>query len=101
MDDANFVVLDTETTGLDHGDEIVEIAVVDAEGRTLLDERIRPSVPISPEAQAIHGITMESLADAPQWPDIAGKVRAVLDMMFSFLAIHGLHCRHPYHPYHP
>ena len=78
MNDADFVVLDTETTGLDHNDQIVEIAVVDSEGRTLVNERIRPSVEIDPEAEIVHGIGMDTLTDAPQWLDIEDKVKAAL-----------------------
>lgn len=73
------VFLDTETTGIGPADEVIEIAVVDAQGHTLVDERIWPTVEIDPEAEIVHGIGPEALADAPQWPEIEGKVRAALE----------------------
>lgn len=65
----NFVVLDTETTGLYQG-EIVQIAIVDASGKTLLDTLVRPINPIPSDATAIHGITDQMVQSAPTWGDI-------------------------------
>lgn len=57
--ETNFVVLDTETTGLhpEHGDQAITIGVVSKTGKILLDAQIRATVPISREAEAKHGIT--------------------------------------------
>lgn len=75
----DWVALDTETTGLGETDQIVEIAIVASDGYPLLNERIRPGVGIAPEAQQVHGISMEALAQAPQWPDIASRVQQTLE----------------------
>ena len=64
-----FVVLDTETTGLD-SPEMVSVAVIDRRGNTLLDERVRPNKPIEPGASEITGIRDADLADAPTFPAI-------------------------------
>jgi DNA polymerase III epsilon subunit-like protein len=61
--------LDTETTGLTPPrDDLVEVAVVDDNGRRVLDELCRPAEPWMrsgwPGAQAIHGIAPELVADA-------------------------------------
>lgn len=72
------VVLDTETTGLGPDDQIIELAAVDLQGRVLFDRRLRPTVPIDPEAELVHGISMDSLEDAPQWPEIADQLRDIL-----------------------
>lgn len=64
-----FVVLDTETTGL-REPEAVSVAVVDDNGRVLLDERVRPGKPIEPDASRLTGITMETVADCPAFPAI-------------------------------
>ena len=72
------VVLDSETTGLGSSDQVIEIAVVDLQGNVLIDERIRPSVPIEPSAEEVHGISLASLQNALQWPDIAGRLKEVL-----------------------
>lgn len=75
---ADPLFVDTETTGLDSDDQVLEIAVIDGNGLVLLETRLRPSVDIHPEAQALHGISAEALADAPTWPDIAPRLKALL-----------------------
>lgn len=70
--------LDTETTGLDRLAEIVEIAIVDDSGQVLLNSLVRPTCPISPEAQAIHGISIEHLADAPNFADLYDQLTQLL-----------------------
>lgn len=62
------VYFDTETTGLSalRGDEIVELAIIDDEGQTLLETFVRPLKKASwPEAEKIHGISPEMVKDAP------------------------------------
>ena len=76
---ANLVFLDTETTGLDDTAEVIEIAIVDAAGAVIFESYCRPTVPVDPGAQAVHGIGPEKLATAPAWPEIAERVRAALE----------------------
>ena len=71
--DANALILDTETTGLDDDAEVVELAVIDCAGTVLLDTLVRPSGPVPAEAAAIHGITDAMLADAPTWSEIHAR----------------------------
>jgi DNA polymerase-3 subunit epsilon len=83
---SDWVVLDTETTGVNRGraDQAVEIAVISHDGAVLFDSLIRPTNAITTweNAAAIHGITHEDVADAPTfaqvWPElyavIAGKL---------------------------
>lgn len=63
-----YVVLDTETTGVHREAEIVQCAVIDSQGKTLLDRLIKPVFPIPEEATAIHGITNEQVKDAALFP---------------------------------
>lgn len=72
------VFLDTETTGLANHAQIVEIAVVDVEGRELLNSRVKASVPIEEDAFHVHGITEDALQDAAEWPEIEGDLRQLL-----------------------
>ncbi len=66
--------LDTETTGLGNNDEIIDLALINSDGKTLIDTLIRPTVPISPSATAIHGITDADVADAPSFAEILPKL---------------------------
>ncbi len=76
--DPDAIILDTETTGLDGGAEIVEIAVIDVAGNTLFETPVRPGRPIPPEATAIHGIADADVAGAPTWPEIHARVGELL-----------------------
>lgn len=72
------VVFDTETTGLEasEGHKIIEIGAVE-----LIDNRltgkvyhqyINPKRSIDEEAQAVHGIDLEMLADKPEFHEVVG-----------------------------
>jgi len=68
IESKDFVILDTETTGLYYDDEIVSIAIINSAGETLLNTLVKPMRPIPSEAIAIHGITNEVVANAPRLP---------------------------------
>lgn len=70
--------LDTETTGLDETAQIVEIAILDAAGNALLNERIKPSIDIDAGAEGVHGINAAALIDCPSWPEIAPTIEKIL-----------------------
>jgi DNA polymerase-3 subunit epsilon len=70
--------LDTETTGLGHDDEIVEIAILEHDGSTLIDTRVKPSKPIPPDATRVHGIGPLDVAAAPDWALVQAEVHRVL-----------------------
>lgn len=73
----NFLVLDTETTGL-HDGEICQIAIIDNNGQILLDTYVKTIFPIPTEASRIHRITDAMVATAPTWADITTKVQQLL-----------------------
>ncbi len=72
------VYLDTETTGLEKQDEIVEISILDFDGTTLLESYVRPVNPLTPAATRIHGITNTMVAKAPTWPALWPRIRGFL-----------------------
>lgn len=76
--EGEFVVIDTETTGLDDEAKIVSIAVVGEQGNTLYYSLINPGVPIPPDSTAIHGITDHMVADAPTFAQAWSSIRAAL-----------------------
>lgn len=75
LSQCDFVVLDTETTGLNGNDEIVSIAIVDPAGIAMLDTLIRPTRPIPRDATRIHGITDDRVVDAPAYDQVVGAIR--------------------------
>jgi DNA polymerase-3 subunit epsilon len=83
-------VVDCETTGVYNSDRVVEIAVVtlDLEGRVIdtWATLIQPQRDVG--ASHIHGLTAESLRDAPTFDDVAGDV--ALRLHGACLAAHNL-----------
>lgn len=71
--------LDTETTGLGPDDQIVDIAVVDSDGSTILNTLIKPTIGIANGAAIAHGITDEMVSSAPTfdvlWPFLFALMR--------------------------
>lgn len=77
--DGDLVVIDTETTGLEDTDEVVEVSIVHQRDGLLLDTLVRPSTGVIPEAASnINGITTEQVAEAPAWATVAPRVQAAL-----------------------
>ncbi len=70
--------LDTETTGLDGDDQVIEIAVIDAEGELLFHSLVKPTIEVSEGAARVHGITEAELEAAPTWPAIYKDVRQLI-----------------------
>src|SRR5690554_2132118 len=69
-----FCIFDTETTGLDNEAQIIEIAVIDENGNTLLETLVKPAVTISPESTKVHGITESDVKTAPSFDDVFLKL---------------------------
>lgn len=71
------IMLDTETTGLDHrlGDRVIEIGCVEMLSRKAthktFHQYLNPDRAIDPGAQAVHGISSEFLADKPRFNEVA------------------------------
>jgi DNA polymerase III subunit alpha, Gram-positive type len=76
--EAEFVVFDTETTGLGpkFGDEIIELAAVRMKGGKVIDRFcsfVNPRRPISPGATAVNGITDDMVKEAPYIEEVLPK----------------------------
>lgn len=71
------IILDTETTGLDHslGHRVIEIAAVEMVNRRFTERHyhqyINPERDIDAGAVEVHGITAEFLSDKPKFADVA------------------------------
>lgn len=77
------VVFDLETTGLfPRKDRIVEIAAIKVNpdgSEEKLERLLNPTIPIPPEAAAIHGITTEDVKDCPTFADVADEIYAFFE----------------------
>lgn len=71
--------LDTETTGTGPTAEVIEVGVVDSEGKTLYSSLVKPRGTIEPEAMRVHNIAPELVASAPGWTDVWPGLRTVLE----------------------
>jgi DNA polymerase-3 subunit epsilon len=87
----HWVTLDTETTGLGFKDQVVQWSVCAPDGTCLGEGFVKPTVPISEGAQAIHGISMQMVKDAPTFDQvlpviqnlISGKVVIIYNAPFD------------------
>lgn len=74
------IVLDTETTGLsvEDGHRIIEIGCLEVINRRITGNNlhfyVNPERAIDEGAMAVHGITLEMLADKPRFGEIADEV---------------------------
>ena len=83
LSDDGVLVFDVETTGTDKKrDQVIELCVQFGIGRAGAPARSRtwrflPQVPISPGAQAVHGISMDDLAACPPFAACADEIAAM------------------------
>ncbi len=78
------IIFDTETTGLDpkDGHRLVEFAGIELVERVptgrVLHFHVNPGRPMPPEAEAVHGLSDDFLADKPRFRDKADELLAFL-----------------------
>ncbi len=71
------LILDTETTGLKDA-EVIEVALIDMQGRTRLNTLVKPKTRrMNPYAQRVHGITLAQLQGQPSWPEVLPELERV------------------------
>lgn len=66
----DWVILDTETTGLGDQDEIVDIAIISKYGSAIVNTLVKPTISIPTVASNIHKITDADVADAPSFAEV-------------------------------
>ncbi len=75
----DWVVLDTETTGLYDDDQIIDIAIISRHGSTMVDTLIKPTCPISSGAARVHKITEEMLENAPSFVEVYEEIKRAIE----------------------
>jgi DNA polymerase-3 subunit epsilon len=78
MLDLKPVYIDTETTGFEISDMVVEIAILDTDGEILFENLVKPIKSIPGPASRVHGITDLDVASAPTWPEIWPQMREIV-----------------------
>ncbi len=67
LNSSDHVILDTETTGLNRWDEVIELAILDMQGNVLYESLFNPLESIPEGATWIHGITNEMVQNSPSF----------------------------------
>lgn len=75
-----YIVLDTETTGLNAAeDELLQVSIIDNDGTVLFDSYIRPTQHTEwAEAERVNHITPEMVADAPTIAEVMPEINDIL-----------------------
>ncbi|MBN2043702.1 MAG: 3'-5' exonuclease [Anaerolineales bacterium] len=71
------IYIDTETTGFEDFDTLVEIAILNTDGSLLYQSLVKPNNSIPLGASRIHGITDATVAFAPNWKQVWPAVAAI------------------------
>ncbi len=74
----NAAILGVETTSVELDAQVIEIAAVDAGGRTLVNDLFNAGQPIWPSATQVHGVTQEELNAAPSIARVEPGIRRAL-----------------------
>ncbi len=80
--DPNTLIVDVETTGIlarDPETEIVQIAMIDRDGRPVLAALVNPGRPIPLVTQKIHGIDDRAVKDCPPWSVIGDLAAGTME----------------------
>lgn len=76
VNSSDYVIIDTETTGLQG--QVIELAIVDAQGNIVYDGLFKPTCEIEPGAEAVHNIKELMVSGAPsfaeEWPEIYRRI---------------------------
>lgn len=80
----DYLLLSTKSNGISPQAEIIEIAVVDQDGKVLLNTLVQPEQALSEGVYYPHAISNAMVADAPSWPQVCP---ALLDVLKGELCV--------------
>lgn len=78
LNNRNIVVLDTETTGLEDDDEVIELGIIDKKGQVLYNSRFKNQKAIHWAAAKVNKIKKSDLENAPLFKDEWAKIKSIL-----------------------
>ena len=79
LTDENCIILDTETTGFSKNAEVIELGIIDLDGKVLYNKLFNPGHDISFMIKRITGIRNEELNKAPLFEDEWEKIKRVIE----------------------
>jgi len=74
----NLAFLEVDTTGLSADAEVIRVVVLDAQGRAVLDQFIKPSRRLTAEISSITGISHQDIEQAPAITQVWDHIRDAL-----------------------
>ncbi len=74
----NWVILDTETTGLDRTAEVIQVGILSGQGEVVFESLVKPIRPIPWQTTQIHHITDRMVSRAPGFPQLYTQLQQVL-----------------------
>ena len=74
-----YLILDTETTGLDWDDEVIQLTCLDIEGNIVYDGYFNPTKASHWAAAKKHKLSTDFLAQQPKWEDEWAKISTLLE----------------------
>jgi hypothetical protein len=76
-----YVIFDTETTGLQNDDLTIHIGIMDLNGDMLMDTPVKPlsKRKMNPEAKYLHGYSIKDLEKAPLLVDVLPKIQDIAE----------------------
>lgn len=85
-----WVAFDTETTGIEPGSRLLDLAAIAFDDRghviSTFDQLVNPGMPVPADASAVHGITDRVLAGQPSAPEVLAAFRAWLPAKATLVA---------------
>lgn len=84
---SGIIVVDVESTGLNtEEDEILQLSIIDGDGKELMNEYLKPYVKTSwKEAQAIHRISPSDVEDCPYAHEIFPKLKSIIASAHTYI----------------
>ena len=74
------IVIDLETTGVTENDEVLQISIIDEDGKILLNQYCRPENKTEwPMAEKINGISFEMVKDKPTLKELSSVVENIIN----------------------
>lgn len=77
----DYVILDTETTGLYERPEaeVIELAIISMKGKVLYNSRFKPKSRITKDTTVIHGITNNDVKNCHTFGEASGEIKYILN----------------------